>query len=163
MKFPFVISHTRHGVKSALLWSSSLTIASLGVLLPALSAQAGQDSAANNGFILPNKNIYCLVQQVGNQEFLRCEIASTLKPQPPKSKTQPCALDWGNGLVLPQSSKTEILCAGDTIASSEYPTLTYDKTWRKSGFTCSATENGLTCTNSKRKGFFLNREEWRTF
>lgn len=110
-------------------------------------------------FVLPSGNIYCAL--VGaNREFLRCEIRSLLNPMPPQSDN--CEFDWGNGFLLSQNSKPEILCISDTIAGS-YPTLAYDTTWKNSGFECLSETRGLTCKNSAGQGFFLSRERWAIF
>jgi hypothetical protein len=129
-------------------------------------AQLREIVLSSDGFFLPSKNIYCRVRKSvdrndANRDFLRCEIASSLKPTPPQPSD--CQLDWGSGLVLPKTKKAEVLCAADTIFDATYPTLQYGQTWKNAGFTCSATRDGLTCTNPQGNGFFLNREEWRTF
>ncbi|NJL70008.1 MAG: hypothetical protein HC786_06565 [Richelia sp. CSU_2_1] len=129
-------------------------------------AQLREIVLSSDGFFLPSKNIYCRVRKAvdrndADRDFLRCEIASSLKPTPPQPSD--CQLDWGSGLVLPITKKAEVLCAGDTIYDATYPTLQYGQTWKNAGFTCSATRDGLTCTNPQGNGFFLNREEWRTF
>ncbi|HBE17404.1 MAG TPA: hypothetical protein DEG17_20040 [Cyanobacteria bacterium UBA11149] len=128
------------------------------VAIAALSAiplqPAAADEFSQNGFIMPSKNIYCVVYD----EYLRCEIQSQLKPMPPQPAS--CNLDWGNGFVLTKNGNTEVLCAGDTIYSPNFPVLQYGKLWTKAGFVCESSTNGLTCINSQGNGFFLSREEW---
>jgi hypothetical protein len=132
----------------------------------AIVAELREIALSSNGFFLPSKNIYCLLRKTNDpndarRDFLRCEIASSLKPKPPQPAD--CPLDWGSGLVLRRTGNTEVLCAADSIYDKTYPTLQYGQTWKNAGFTCSATRDGLTCTNPQGNGFFLNREEWRTF
>jgi hypothetical protein len=121
----------------------------------------------SDGFMLPSGNIYCISHEAGGdlaQEspILRCEIGSKLSPMPPPP--QSCQFDWGNGLLLSKAKKPAVvLCVGDTMYSPDYPTLDYGKTWKKHGFSCKATPGGLTCTNGKGHGFFLNREDWKVF
>ena len=121
----------------------------------------------NDGFLLPSRNIACIshnIQDASGQQspILRCEILSKLNPMPPQPKS--CNLDWGNGFLLTKvAKKAEVLCIGDTMYSPEYLTLNYGKTWEKNGFSCKAMAVGLTCTNGKGNGFFLNRETWRAF
>ena len=81
---------------------------------------------------------------------------------PPKPSS--CQFDWGGGFLLTTDrQKAEILCISDTVYSPDFAILNYGKTWRKNGFSCNSTTNGLTCTNGKGNGFFMNREQWRAF
>jgi hypothetical protein len=127
-------------------------------------AQAIDD---NDGFILPSKNIACISHDMpdadgNNQPTLRCEILSKLNPMPVQPAS--CEFDWGNGLQLTkEEAEATVLCVGDTMYSPNYPTLDYGNTWKKNGFSCKSSTNGLTCTNGKGNGFFLNREEWKAF
>jgi hypothetical protein len=106
---------------------------------------------------MPSKNIYCVIYG----DRLRCEIVSQLNPMPPQPAS--CNLDWGNGLSLLKVGKPFVTCAGDTVFSPNYKTLAYGKSWSKGGFICKSRTNGLTCTNPRGNGFFLNREEWKVF
>ena len=134
----------------------NLKVEALPQNTPAI-AQSQEEVFSRNGFIMPSKNIYCMVRG----DYLRCEIASQLKPMPPQPTS--CNLDWGSGLVLPKKGKASVLCAGDSVYSPNFKVLTYGKTWSKAGFVCKSRTDGLTCTNPKGNGFFLNREEWKTF
>lgn len=145
---------------------SILLLATLATIATPTLAQAKPLSSDN--FKLPSKNIHCVFTPdrgpaPAQTAFLRCDIQSQLKPMPARPKDGSCNLDWGNGLVLPKASKTEVLCAGDTIYDLSYPVLQYGKTWKKAGFTCQSSVKGLTCTNPKKQSFFLNRSEWRSF
>ncbi len=145
---------------------SILLVATLATIAMPTVAQA--NALSSNTFKLPSNNIHCeFVDDRGpapaQAAFLRCDIQSKLKPMPARPKDGSCNLDWGNGVVLSKTSKTEVLCAGDTIYGPNYPVLNYGKTWKKSGYTCQSSAKGLTCTNQKGKGFFLNRQEWRSF
>lgn len=114
---------------------------------------------SSDHFVLPSGNIYCAL--VGeNQEFLRCEIGSSLNPMPPKPDS--CEFDWGNGFLLAQNSEPNILCISDTIAGSDRE-LAYKTTWKNAGFECLSETTGLTCKNSTGQGFFLSREKWEVF
>ena len=149
-------------MKSILLITTLLTLAT-----PAAIGIAQAKPLSTDTFQLPSKNIHCVFtadrgKAPAQQAFLRCDIQSKLKPMPATPKDGSCNLDWGNGLVLPKASKTEVLCAGDTIYDPSYPVLNYGKTWTKSGFACRSSARGLTCTNPKGQGFFLNRQEWRS-
>ena len=121
------------------------------------STDAESDSFISRGFIMPSKNIYCVVYG----DRLRCEMVSRLNPMP--AQPDSCHLDWGGGLVLRSSGTATVLCAGDTAYSPDFPVLAYGETWSKGGYICKSSTDGLTCTNSGDNGFFLNREEWKTF
>ena len=149
-------------MKSALLIVAIALPTIATVIIQTITPTLAQANSSE-GFILPSKNIYCRIAEFPNKpanNYLRCEIASKLKPMPVQPKS--CNLDWGNGLVLPKTKKAEVLCAGDIIYSPSLPTLNYGKTWKKDGFTCTSAATGLTCTNRQNKGFFLNRQEWRS-
>jgi hypothetical protein len=120
-------------------------------------AQSSEESFSSKGFIMPSKNIYCVVYG----DRLRCEIVSRLNPMPPQPES--CNLDWGSGLYLRKVGKPNVICAGDTAYSPDYKTLDYSKTWSKDGFVCESRTDGLNCTNPRGNGFFLNREEWKIF
>ncbi|WP_413173328.1 DUF6636 domain-containing protein [Anabaena azotica] len=121
--------------------------------------------AAPKGFKTPSGNIFCELMEGEdvNTNTLRCEIASSLKPQPPQPYPGYCEFDWGRGLMLPGQSKPEILCISDTIADPNKSVLGYGQTWNYGGFKCVSQKTGLTCTNTIGIGFFLNREKWRVF
>ena len=119
--------------------------------------------AAPKGFKTPSGNMFCELLEGGDTSTnsLRCEIASSLKPQPPQPYPGYCSFDWGRGLMLPATSKPEILCISDPIADPNKSVLSYGKTWNNGGFKCVSQKTGLTCTNSNNIGFFLSREKWR--
>jgi hypothetical protein len=136
-----------------------MTAISIALVQPAIAIDN------SDGFLLPSGNIACISHEIGGMTkspILRCEMLSKLNPMPPQPKS--CNFDWGNGFRLTKAARqAEVLCVGDTMYSPEYPTLDYGKTWRKNGFSCKATEAGLTCTNGKGNGFFMNREEWKAY
>ena len=145
---------------------SFLTLASFGLAATIFMPEAAR-ADDSDGFILPSGNIACLSYSLSAKSkpespFLRCEIVSKLNPMPPKAKS--CGFDWGNGFLLTTAAKkAEVLCVGDMIYSPNYPKLSYGKTWKKNGFTCKATSDGLNCRNGKGNGFFLSIEKWKVF
>jgi hypothetical protein len=128
-------------------------ITSIVTILPQVSI------AAPKGFQSPSGNVFCeLITEEKNS--LRCEISSSLKPQPPEPYPGYCEFDWGMGFLLPADAKPEILCISDTIANQNKPVLAYGRTWNNNGFKCVSQKTGLTCTNKSGIGFFLSREKW---
>jgi hypothetical protein len=142
---------------------SLTTVLSLIPTIVQANPRATPKAESSEGFIMPSKNIHCRIAEFENKpadNYLRCQ-GGELKPMPVKPKS--CNLDWGRGLVVPKTGKVEVLCAGDIIYSPSLPVLKYGQTWKRDGFTCTSSRNGLTCTNRQNKGFFLNREQWKTF
>jgi hypothetical protein len=145
----------------------SLGLITIGALAMTIVSIQPAHATSGDSFVLPSGKIRCMFFDIstdktpGNQ-ILRCEVGGGIKPMPPQPES--CNLDWGSGLILHNAAqKAEVVCAGDTIYSPDSPTLNYGKTWRKNGFSCKASRNGLTCTNGKSNGFFLNNESWKTF
>ncbi len=149
-------SQTRGWIRGDFLGEYTCTASSGATSRPTGSeTTANTDAFSRNGFIMPSKNIYCVVYS----ERLRCEIVSKLKPLPPQPAD--CNLDWGSGLVLTKTTPAEVLCAADSIYSPDFLTLSYGQQWESAGFLCKSAADGLTCTNPQGRGFFLNREEWK--
>jgi len=78
-------------------------------------------------------------------------------PLPPQPKN--CSLDWGAGFGLRAHGRPYVVCAGDTARNPAAPILRYATTWRRGSFACSASPNGLRCTNVDRHGFFISKGE----
>jgi hypothetical protein len=116
-------------------------------------------------FETPSGNIACAWFadfDTPSKTFLRCEIASLLRPRPKRPAS--CDVDWGYGLTLANTGRAAVLCAGDTIRrTGRRAVLAYGTTWRKRGFSCRSESVGLTCRNIAGHGFFLSRERWRRF
>jgi hypothetical protein len=150
----------------------SFSFASIGfgitaAIISAIATIQPASASSGDSFVMPSGKIGCMFFSLSDKnepgsQILRCEIAGGLNPMPPQPES--CNLDWGSGLILNNAAQeAEVVCAGDTIYSPDSPTLNYGKTWRKKGFSCKSTPDGLTCTNGKGNGFFLNREEWKAF
>ncbi len=122
--------------------------------LPAFSLK---QSDMADGFILPSGNIYCLYLPDEHNVTLRCDIRSGLIPQPKGA----CDLDR-TGIFLGKNGKAAPTCAGDTVAGN-YPVLKYGRTWTRRGIKCVAKENGLSCQNTQRHGFFLSKQKWLVY
>ncbi|MEA5578677.1 DUF6636 domain-containing protein [Anabaena sp. UHCC 0451] len=138
-------------------------LSALAVIVTIILSIPQVSIAAPKGFKTPSGNIFCELMEGEdiNTNSLRCEIASSLKPKPPQPYSGYCGFDWGRGLMLPATSRPEILCISDTIADPNKSVLGYGQTWNHGGFKCVSQKNGLTCTNNTGIGFFLSREKWR--
>lgn len=130
-----------------------LTILLAGTLA---GAAFGATSSASTlvGFHTPSGNIGCIYSKDGASVFLRCDIATGIKPAPNKPRS--CELDYGSGYSMADTGRARVVCAGDTVLH-QGPVLKYGTTWRRGGFTCTSRSTGLRCTNRSRHGFFLSR------
>lgn len=137
--------------RKVLAFLASGAVAAGLLVAPATSVNAALHSRY---FKMPSKNIHCAIFS-GN---LRCDILSGLKPEP---KGQ-CEGDW-TGLILASRGKASPVCAGDTVFKKGSKVLDYGTKWKRSRITCTSKTTGLRCRNRKGHGFFLSREEWRTF
>jgi hypothetical protein len=134
-----------------------LTILLAGTLAGAAGGAAfgANDSASTlAGFHTPSGNIGCIYSKDGASVFLRCDIATGIKPAPKKPRS--CELDYGSGYSMSDTGRARVVCAGDTVLH-QGPVLKYGTTWRRGGFTCRSKSTGLSCTNRSQHGFFLSR------
>jgi hypothetical protein len=130
--------------------------------LPALIASGAAATRADQvlQFSTPSRNIGCVYARIsGAPTMLRCDIASGLRPKPPRPRN--CDLDWGDSLVMKKHGRVSVLCHGDTALGGK--PLAYGRIWRHDGFTCTSRKTGLTCRNLDGHGFFMSRERSRTF
>jgi hypothetical protein len=122
------------------------------VLVAALALAAPAGAARPDEFFrTPSKNIRCGYFAA----VLRCDIATGLRPLPPKPAT--CDFDWGQTYVLQRSGRTTIGCVSDSVFSPTARVLTYGTTWRKGGLVCRSRATGLRCANASGHGFFMSR------
>lgn len=128
-----------------------LMLASTLALVPTGPASAAMRSRT---FEMPSGNIACGYYR----QVLRCDIRSGLKPEPRRD----CEVDW-TGLAVEADGKAGPVCAGDTVADPDAPTLEYGAKWKRNGIVCRSRRSGLRCHNRKNNGFFLSRDSWDTF
>ena len=123
----------------------------------ALLATATADARDPRAFVTPSKNIMCTTH--GSE--LRCDMARTGTPRPPKPES--CPADYGHSFGVSRTgNRGKRLCVGDAIGP-EHPVIAYGRTWRRNGFTCRVRRSGLRCTNPKNHGFELRIGRQRLF
>ncbi len=133
----------------------------LVVALVLAAAAPASARAATAYFETPSRNIACGWYS-GDGGFLRCEIASLLRPLPPRPAD--CDVDWGYGISMGRTGRAHVLCAGDTVRrQGKVRILAYGTSWQRGGFRCSSSRAGLRCVNASGRGFFLSRERWHIF
>jgi len=133
-----------------------VTIVLAGALLGSAASAYGATGSASTlvGFHTPSGNIGCIYSKDGTSVFLRCDIASGLKPLPKKPAN--CHLNYGAGYEMGPTGRAQAVCAGDTVLH-QGKVLKYGTTWHGGGFTCTSKSTGLRCTNRSKHGFFLSR------
>lgn len=111
------------------------------------------------GFQTPSKNIACKaytdVYRNGTETILRCNVAETANPRPPKPRD--CDLNWGNDFEITDKSTPELDCYLETVTDPALPVLAYGDVWQQGGFTCRSEPTGVTCFNPLQHGFRLSR------
>jgi hypothetical protein len=139
-------------------------VAFAAVVVVALAA-AGQASPSRTvylAFKAPSGNIGCAYSaQENGFGNMRCEIASGLKPLPPRRC--PHGGEWGRAVQMASRSVSTRICVTDTVLDPRAPVLGYGKTWRRGVFTCVSRKAGLTCSNGVKHGWFLSRAKSRLF
>jgi hypothetical protein len=132
----------------------------IGAAFLACSALVGSATAKGPTFVTfltPSGNIGCGYSSGTGPRSLRCDIASGLKPKPPRPKG--CAhLDWGDSYTMNARGRAVVTCHGDTAIIKGSKVIAYGKTWSRGGFECSSLETGLRCKNASHHGWFLSRE-----
>jgi hypothetical protein len=138
-------------VKRVLLIGAALLVCA------ALEGSATAKGPAFVTFLTPSGNIGCGYENGLESANLRCDIASGLKPKPPRPKG--CVhLDWGDSYALNDTGRTVVTCHGDTVIIKGSTVIPYGKTWSRAGFECWSGTTGLRCRNTSRHGFFLSRQ-----
>jgi hypothetical protein len=108
-------------------------------------------------FVLPSKNIGCVVQA----DYVRCDIANHTW-LPAAEQPADCELDWGSGLEL-EADAPQFVCAGDTVMGSE-DVLAYGQSSQRGDFRCESSRDGITCQNLATKhGFLISRALYTIF
>ena len=129
------------------------------ILALTVTAAAGARSNVLVSFRTPSKNIYCMYDSTS--AWLRCDIASGLRPRPPKPSS--CQFDWGGTVEMNRSGRSRPGCVSDSVFAPNARVLRYGQTWSRGGLSCTSRTTGLTCRNSSGHGWFLSRARSRLF
>ena len=114
------------------------------------------------GFQTPSRNISCVVALGGGLDpYMRCNIGRLDNPPP---RPASCEYDWGHTIELTDAGPGSWACVSDAmVPDSGFVTLAYGSAWERGPFTCHSRVEGVRCTNSEERGFFLSRERQRFF
>ena len=132
------------------------------VAAPVAGAPVATSAVTKHGseFKTPTHNIGCSL--LGGQA--RCDIGHRSYALPPRPKSCPHIVNFGQGLFVGKSGKGRIVCAGDTVMDPGAPVLAYGSSDRFGAFACKSETNGVTCTNTRNgHGFFISIQSYRLF
>jgi hypothetical protein len=132
------------------------------VAVPVAGAAVATSAATKHEseFKTPTHNIGCSL--LGGQA--RCDIGHHTYALPPRPKSCPHIVDFGQGIFVGKSGKGRIVCAGDTARDPSAPVLGYGSTDSVGAFACKSASNGVTCTNIHNgHGFFISIQSYRLF
>jgi hypothetical protein len=125
---------------------------SVALLLAPLAFGGMPAFTAAKGFNTPSRNIVCNAGPLlhGSGHALACVVfsASGLRGQ----KTWYMRQTGRPGVTFVKAN-----------AATDFPRLTYGKSWSYRGFTCTSRTEGLRCRNESGHGFFLSRERQLLF
>ena len=108
-------------------------------------------------FRTPSGNIgFAMVEGIA-----RCDIRRREWSPPPRPAS--CELDWGQGIRVNNTGAAGFVCAGDTPFDPNALVLTYGRTSQIGQLRCASRKEGVTCSNSEGRGFFLGRDRYRLF
>jgi len=111
-------------------------------------------------FQSPSGNIGCVIIA----GTARCDLKQRSWSPPPRPKSCPDIVDFGQGLIVLASGPGRLVCAGDTALDPSAQTLAYNTDTVVGGFRCESRTTGMLCTNTgDGHGFFIARETYRTF
>jgi hypothetical protein len=111
-------------------------------------------------FKSPTGNIGCMIIA----GTARCDIVQRHWSPPPRPKSCPQVVDFGQGLIVSGSGPGRLVCAGDTTRDPGAKALAYDMDTVVGSLRCASRSNGMTCTNTGTgHGFFIAIQSYRTF
>jgi hypothetical protein len=111
-------------------------------------------------FLSPSHNIGCVL--IGGSA--RCDILHRTYHLPPRPKSCPHVVNFGQGVFVAESGKGRIVCAGDTARIPGSRVLAYGSSDTFGRFACTSATSGMTCTNTHNgHGFFISIQSYRLF
>jgi hypothetical protein len=111
-------------------------------------------------FKSPSGNIGCAIIA----GTARCDIDHRTWSPPPKPKSCPDIVDFGQGLIVGNTGAGRLVCAGDTERNPQAPVLAYNTDTIVGSFRCASRGDGMTCTNTASgHGFFIAIQSYRAF
>jgi hypothetical protein len=115
------------------------------------AAAAVPTPIVETGFMTPSGNIACNAGTNSGKKLLACTLFSSGTP------------NKGNRIwAMFVRGRVQVgFVKGDP--ATDYPKLSYGRTWTWHAIKCRSTRTGLTCRNRSGHGFFLSRGSQRVF
>lgn len=147
----------RRGLIGVVVTLVAVAVAAAGALAsPATSARVRHLT----NFKSPSSNIGCYLLD----GTARCDIERRRWSPPPRPRSCPNIVDFGQGLIVGRSGRGRLVCAGDTALNPQARILPYGATDVVGSLACQSAVSGVTCTNRRtRHGFFISRQRYRLF
>ena len=139
-------------------WSAAL--AAVAVVSLAAPAGAAPQLRRHSYFATPSRNIGCVLVD----GTARCDIRRRTWSPPPRPRSCPPEVDYGQGIVVATAGRAMFVCAGDTALIPRAPILDYGRIDLYDGFYCSSERGGVTCRSAHSgHGFAISRTAYRLF
>jgi hypothetical protein len=130
---------------------------------PTTTSPASSDAIATvhlATFKSPSGNIGCTIIA----GTARCDIVHRRWSPPPRPKSCPQIVDFGQGLIVGNTGAGRLVCAGDTARDPRAPALAYNTDTVVGSLRCASRSDGMTCTNTgSGHGFFIAIQSYRAF
>jgi hypothetical protein len=139
-----------------------ILLASATALLLGATASAGVAGSLHHYvfFDSPSRNIGCVIID----GTARCDIVARSWSLPPRPKSCPKIVDFGQGLIVSVSGAARLVCAGDTARDPHAPILAYGQADASGSLRCTSAITGMTCRSARSgHGFFLARQRYTLF
>jgi hypothetical protein len=141
----------------------SLVVATLASALAAAGGSAIATAAPVHHYSFfesPSRNIGCAVLE----GQARCDIRVRSWTPPPRPRSCPNVVDFGQGLEVTFRGPARLVCAGDTAMNPQAPILPYGQATVVGPLRCASATTGVTCrSTSTGHGFFISRQRYRLF
>jgi hypothetical protein len=142
-------------VRRALLASSTALL-----LAAAASASAAGPVHHYTFFESPSRNIGCVILDA----TARCDIVTRSWSPPPRPRSCPKEVDFGQGLTVSVGGAARLVCAGDTALDPRAPILAYGQVDASGSLRCTSAITGMTCRSTRSgHGFFVARQRYTLF
>ncbi|MGO4205667.1 NERD domain-containing protein [Rhodococcus sp. TAF43] len=108
-------------------------------------------------FTTPSQNIACTIGSDAAGDFVRCDVAEyTYAVPPPENGCAP--QDWGHTFLIRRGADAKFACAADFLIGQGFPEQGYGTTAAAGRFSCSITEEAVTCNERNAASFRISRD-----
>ncbi|NKW46244.1 hypothetical protein GS979_07490 [Rhodococcus hoagii] len=119
---------------------------------------SADDPVTPVSFTTPSQNIACTIGTDPAGDFVRCDVAEyTYLTPPPEIGCAP--QDWGHTSLIRRGSDANFACATDFLIGRGFPQQGYGTTVTAGRFSCSVTEDAVTCKERGGASFRVSRHQ----